>query len=100
VGKGGSYLNEALMTTQEFKHWFEGFTENMRGEPNKKQWARIRERVSEINEVDYVHPWYFSWYPAKTSTTFPSYTWTDSTGTVTTTNAMYSMGQIDYQQVG
>ena len=36
------------MNTQEFKAWFEGFTESMNGPPTKKAWARIKERVAEI----------------------------------------------------
>lgn len=36
------------MNTQEFKAWFEGFTESMSGPPSKKAWARIKERVAEI----------------------------------------------------
>lgn len=38
------------MTLQEFKAWFEGFTESMHGEaPTTKQWKRIQERVGEID---------------------------------------------------
>ena len=62
------------MTPQEFKSWFEGFTEAMSGVPTKVQWARVKERVAEIDGksvtqqifVDrywqyYQHPWgYYS----------------------------------------
>lgn len=37
------------MTLQEFKAWFEGFTEYMDASPNKKQWERIKRRVKEID---------------------------------------------------
>lgn len=37
------------MTPQEFKSWFDGFTEAMSGVPTKAQWARVKERVSEID---------------------------------------------------
>jgi hypothetical protein len=37
------------MTPQEFKAWFDGFTEAFTGCPTKAQWARIKERVSEID---------------------------------------------------
>jgi len=45
------------MTLSEFKAWFEGFTENMEGPPNKKQWARIQKRVEQItaNPVSVTH---------------------------------------------
>lgn len=37
------------MTPQEFKAWFDGFTEAMSGCPTKAQWGRIKERVAEID---------------------------------------------------
>lgn len=37
------------MTPAEFKAWFDGFTEAFSGCPTKAQWARIKERVSEID---------------------------------------------------
>ena len=37
------------MTPQEFKAWFEGFTEAFSGTPTKAQWARIKDRVAEID---------------------------------------------------
>lgn len=38
------------MTLSEFKAWFEGFTENINGQPNKKQWERICKRVKQIEK--------------------------------------------------
>lgn len=37
------------MTPQEFKAWFEGFTEAFDRIPTKAQWARVKERVAEID---------------------------------------------------
>lgn len=37
------------MTLSEFKSWFEGFTENLVGPPDAKQWKRIQARVKEIS---------------------------------------------------
>lgn len=37
------------MTPQEFKAWFEGFTEAFDRVPTKAQWARVKERVAEID---------------------------------------------------
>jgi hypothetical protein len=37
------------MTPQEFKAWFEGFTEAFDRLPTKAQWARVKERVAEID---------------------------------------------------
>lgn len=39
------------MTLSEFKAWFEGFTEDMDGPPNERQWKRVKERVKEITGV-------------------------------------------------
>lgn len=40
---------EREMTPQEFKAWFEGFTEAFDRLPTKAQWARVKERVAEID---------------------------------------------------
>ncbi len=37
------------MTLTEFKAWFEGYTENLDGTPNTKQWKRIKSRISKLN---------------------------------------------------
>lgn len=37
------------MTPSEFKAWFDGFTEAFTGCPTKAQWARVKERVAEID---------------------------------------------------
>ncbi len=37
------------MTPNEFKAWFDGFTEALEGSPTKKQWDRIKSRVAEID---------------------------------------------------
>jgi hypothetical protein len=37
------------MTPNEFKAWFDGFTEAFDKAPSQKQWARIKERVAEID---------------------------------------------------
>lgn len=37
------------MTQEEFKAWFDGFCEGITGEPNAKQWTRIKARVKEID---------------------------------------------------
>lgn len=59
------------MHLSEFKAWFEGFTEDMDGRPNEKQWAKIQKRVKEITAdytpapvfiEKYVRP-YYPYYP-------------------------------------
>lgn len=59
------------MTPQEFKAWFDGFTEAFTGVPNKAQWTRIKARVAEIDGkpvtervfVDRYWPHYYPYYP-------------------------------------
>jgi hypothetical protein len=37
------------MTLNEFKAWFDGYTEDMQ-HPSAKQWKRIKERIAEIDD--------------------------------------------------
>jgi hypothetical protein len=57
------------MTPIEFKAWFDGFSEGIDKQPTQKQWARIKERVAEIDGAAitekifldrYHHPYYYS----------------------------------------
>jgi len=50
------------MKLDEFKAWFEGFTEDMDGAPTTKQWKRIKERVAEIDGVAISYPVYVERY--------------------------------------
>ena len=50
------------MTPQEFKAWFDGYTEDMDGRPTSAQWDRIKARVKEINGVPISYPWYVQHY--------------------------------------
>lgn len=57
------------MTPKEFKAWFEGFTEAFTGCPSKAQWARIKDRVGEIDghettERVYVDRYIYRYWPA------------------------------------
>lgn len=91
------------MTPQEFKAWFDGYTENISKQPTQKQWKRIQERVGEIDGtpitekvfVDrywpYVpyYPNYDKW-PGTAAPHLPWITWTSGTAnnsqTMTTAN--------------
>lgn len=76
------------MTLSEFKAWFEGFTENIDGQPNKKQWQRIKIRVGEISSEPTPYPFYIEryvrpyreWWP-------PPISWTTNNTTPMTTSA-------------
>ena len=62
------------MTPGEFKAWFDGFCEAFDKAPSLKQWARIKERVAEIDGkpvtervyvdryLPYIRPWVTSPY--------------------------------------
>jgi hypothetical protein len=39
------------MNLSEFKHWFEGFTDNLDGVPSKKAWEKIRAKIGEIKDA-------------------------------------------------
>ena len=52
------------MTNNEFKAWFEGFTEAMGGNmPTKKQWDKIKEKIAAIDGIAYVYPQWYRPYP-------------------------------------
>lgn len=67
------------MTPKEFKAWFEGFTEALDGTPSKTQWARIKERVAEIDGTPITQTVYLDrYYPRYPS--YPYYPWWTTTG--------------------
>lgn len=67
------------MTPQEFKAWFEGFTEVFDRVPTKAQWMRVKERVAEIDGkpvtervfVDRYWPTHVQQYPYRTASYWP-----------------------------
>lgn len=62
------------MTPQEFKAWFDGFTEAFTGLPNKTQWARIKARVAEIDGSSVTERVYIDRYlPTYVPTYVPPY---------------------------
>lgn len=95
------------MTLQEFKAWFEGFTESMAGVPSAGQWERIKARVDEIDGIAITQPVYLTryvwndWQPWQ-----PSYPWNITYGGTLDTNtlpfdsvqAMYSAGLAEAQE--
>ncbi len=66
------------MTLNEFKAWFDGYTENIKDQPNKKQWARIQEKMDELTEE--YRSIYTPWYTHPFSPTVPYVTYSDTTG--------------------
>lgn len=64
------------MTLSEFKAWFEGFSENLDGNtPSKKQWARIQERVGQIDGTavtkEIIHTWWPQYVPQYVPYSYP-----------------------------
>ena len=43
------------MTVNEFKAWFEGFTESMERVPTKAQWNRIKEKIDSVDDMPTSH---------------------------------------------
>lgn len=96
------------MTLAEFKAWFEGFTEDMDGAPSKKQWERIKARVSEIDGVAVTRTVFVDHYiPAGRRYWWenPVVTWGSTTNIPLTTTgqsfnshaAMLDLGKAEYQ---
>jgi len=56
------------MTLQEFKAWFEGFTDGMGDKPNAAQWKKIKAKVAKIDGSVTTYPvfvdryWPRSWH--------------------------------------
>ncbi len=79
------------MKREEFKAWFEGYTENMDGPPGAKQWDRIKARVKEIDGTSviyspvYVDRWRY-WNPYGSTLTY--YSNACESGTVSHVNAL------------
>lgn len=73
------------MTPLEFKAWFEGYTENIKGAPTQKQWARIQERVGQIDgtplKQEVIHR-YWPWYVCNTQIPAPTTYFTTTCGTL------------------
>ena len=70
------------MTPQEFKAWFDGFTENVDKQPTQKQWARIKERVAEIDGKAVTERVYVDLYvPTYPYINYPNYRYPTLVGT-------------------
>ena len=91
------------MKTEEFKAWFEGFTESMDSTPNEKQWKRIKAKVAEIDGTSVVYTdRYHSYFPYAAASVYP-FTINNtaghsavSCGNVVTMNAVsHSIGSAD-----
>lgn len=85
------------MKTNEFKAWFNGFTEGIEGVPTEKQWKRIKQMVKEIDAIEINYPIFVDRYwPG-----YQSITWgVGGAGTLNSqglpfdsTKAMYQLGQ-------
>ena len=70
------------MTLQEFKAWFEGFTENMDGTPNAKQWKRIQAKISDIDGTVTSYPIFIDRYVKPYFTSYPPVITCDTTKTI------------------
>jgi hypothetical protein len=99
------------MNLAEFKAWFEGFTEDMDGAPNAKQWRRIKARVKEIDgtavtERIYfdrywptVRPYWHEWYGASYTSYGTNSGLSAQGGSFTSSDAMAALGKADYQSL-
>jgi len=98
------------MTLPEFKAWFEGYTENISKQPTQKQWARIQERVSEIDSKpvtekvfidrywkDYQPTWYgpYVTYTSGKKSDNTTITCSNQTSGFSSTSAFYALGKAE-----
>ena len=76
------------MNIQQFKAWFEGFSENIGTEPTPKQWAKIKAKIHELREETPM--------PYAKLEDYPRYKWGDSI------SAGFGSTQIplDFKQIG
>jgi len=97
------------MTLQEFKAWFEGFTEDMDGEPNAKQWKRIKAKIKDINGTAVSYPVYIDRYvrpyiPSFTEWKFNHYppiaTYNNDSLTTGYSNVVKTIAAPSWQEVG
>lgn len=73
------------MTNNEFKAWFEGFSEGIDKAPTIKQWAKIKEKVKTINDIPVYHQ-YITRYVDRYVNPIPYNGWP----TVTCQNGIYA----------
>ena len=94
------------MTPLEFKAWFDGFTENLKGPPNAKQWKRICKRVKEIDSTSifplFVERWrpyrvYFgdAWSSSTSKASRISEIWTTDEAQA----CLYNAGKAEFKQI-
>jgi len=83
------------MTPSEFKAWFEGFTENMKGPPGEKAWARIQARVKEIAPAASS---YIGWSPYYQNSFGVSNTYAQNIANTSST-PFYNLGMSDAQSM-
>jgi hypothetical protein len=98
------------MTPREFKAWFDGFTEAFSGTPTKAQWARIKDRVGEIDGSPVTERVFIDryWYATSPTYTLPRFTATNTcavghnattTAVFNSSAAMNALGRADAQSL-
>ena len=78
------------MTPQEFKAWFDGFTEGLDGAPNEKQWKRIKAKVADINGSPVSYPVYIDRYLLPSRQRYTGIVWDASSGAMAVGGAVSS----------
>lgn len=86
------------MTPNEFKAWFDGFTEAFAGCPTKAQWTRIKERVAEIDGKPVTERVYIDRYlPSVPYYAYAPY-WRNTLGQIQTSNCSRAVGAAGLNQ--
>ena len=98
------------MHLSEFKAWFTGYTEEMKGTPTKDQWAKIKKRVSEISNDYTPMPVFVDryWQPLRPFWSYNTVYCNSTTPTVTSNGGTgetspvysYNLSQGDWTELG
>lgn len=84
------------MTLNEFKAWFDGFSEGMDGPPGENQWERIKARVGEITGNPVTHTYFYDHYwPPYPSTGARSMQFSTADSIWDGASAMNALGRAD-----
>jgi hypothetical protein len=82
------------MRLDEFKAWFQGYTEEMKGAPTESQWQRIKEQVAKIDGIPMTYPVFVERYPQ-----YPRFWQTTTGGIFNGSTALYAAGRAEALEI-
>jgi hypothetical protein len=75
---------EIALTLNEFKAWFDGFSEGIEKIPTERQWAKIKSKMKEIDDTPTSYPIFVDRYVQPYRRWFDTYgpTWSSTDATI------------------